>query len=332
MNVNLSSVVRPMRAFWDELVDRRLWPVAIALLVGIFAVPFLLSKPAKQAPAPPIPVATGASPTGVAFTPAVSTEGRKSSEIRKRLKGFTRKDPFTPQGVKLGSSGAAGTAAPIAGSATAGSATPSLASGAGSGSATSPSSTGSGTSGSGTGTGTAGTSPGSSTKTFYYHYTVDVRFGKTGQEDAKTLTDFRALPGTDNPVVIFMGVRADGVTAVFLVSANATTNGDGTCQPSDTECTFLYMKKRDSQLIEAVGSDGAVTDYTLELRDINVEKTSGPKKATSSKSAHAKLRRKAKSAHAKHRRKAKSAHAKHRRKAQRRFRHVVVRGVKNIGF
>jgi hypothetical protein len=298
MNVDLSSVTRPMRSLWDELVERRLWPVAIALVVGIVAVPVLLLKPA-HAPAPPTPVATGAAPSAAAFTPAVNTEGRKSSEIRKTLKGFNRKNPFTPQGLTVGSAGSSGTAAPIAGSDAAGLTTPSLDSGA----------TGTGTNGSGTATPTDG-SQGTSTKTFYYHYTVDVRFGKTGQEDAKTLTEFRALPSTDNPVVIFMGVRSDGKTAVFLVSANATTNGDGNCQPTDTECTFLYMTKGNSQLIEAVDSDGVITDYTLELRDINVKRTKGPDKASSSKSAHVSLRR----------------------RSQLRFHDVVVRGLKAIGF
>jgi hypothetical protein len=306
MNVNLSSVTGPMRGLWDELVDRRLWPVAIALVVAIVAVPVLLLKPAKPAPVPPMPAGVGASPTGVAFTPAVNTEGRKSSEIRKHLKGFARKNPFTPQGLNLSSSGTSGTATPIAGSAATGASTTSGDTGAITGSGTS----GSGSSGTGTGTGSTGSSP-ATTKTFYYHYTVDVKFGKTDNEDAKTLTEFRALPSTDNPVVIFMGVRSDGETAVFLVSANATTNGDGTCEPSDTECTFLYMKKGDSQLIEAVDSDGAITDYTLELTDINVKKTSGPEKASSS---------------------SKSARVSLRRKSNLRFSDVVLRGLKSFGY
>jgi hypothetical protein len=306
MNLKLSSVSGPARALWDDLVDRRLWPVAVVLLVAIVAVPVLLLKPAKDAPPPPVPGVTGASPTGVAFQPAVNTEGRKSSEIRKHLKGFARKNPFTPQGVNLSSAASAGTATPVAGTTSTAGSTTSGDTGAITGSGAS------GSTGGDTGTGSTG-SPATKTKTFYYHYTVDVTFGKTGNEDPKTLTEFRALPSTDNPVVIFMGVRSDGETVVFLVSANATTNGDGTCQPSDTECTFLYMKKGDSQLIEAVDSTGAVTDYTLELNDINVKKTSGPEKASSSKSS-------------------KSATLKLRRKSRMRFRDVVVRGLNSFGY
>src|SRR5207247_2428124 len=162
---------------------------------------------------------------------------------RKNLRRFNKKNPFTPQGLSVPApSATAGTAQPVGTAATA------VTTGT-------PSAGGSSTSGSATvqggSTGSSGTaSPGASTKTFYYTYTVDVKFGKTGNTDAKTLTEFRALPSSADPVVVFMGVRPDGKTAVFLVSASATTTGDGTCRPSDTECTFLYMKKDDTQTIE----------------------------------------------------------------------------------
>jgi hypothetical protein len=120
----------------------------------------------------------------------------------------------------------------------------------------------------------------------YYTYTADVRFGKTGQLDAKTLTQFRALPSSDDPIVVFIGVRNDGETAVFLVSAAASTTGNGNCQPSNDQCTFLYMKKGDKQTIEAVGTVGSVIEYGLELRDINVKKTEAPKSSRSKGSAH----------------------------------------------
>jgi hypothetical protein len=106
-----------------------------------------------------------------------------------------------------------------------------------------------------------------------------VRFGKTGSEDAKTLKEFRPLPSSDNPVVVFMGVKNDGETAVFLIAADSSVTGDGTCKPSDTACTLLYMKKGDKETIEAVNADQSITQYTLELRGIDVEKTEGPAKA-----------------------------------------------------
>ena len=289
MNVNLSTITNPLRSLWEELVERRLWPLALALVVALVAVPVLLSKPAKQATPPAPPSAATSAPT-IAFEPAVSTDGKKSSEIRKNLRHFSRKNPFIPKAGTGGGGGSAGASAAT----TLGTVSPTgVASGdtSGGGSTDSSGSTGSTDSSGSTGsTGSTGTSGGTQ-KTFYYHYTADVSFGKKGEEDDKTLSEFRALPTSDNPILVFMGVKSDGKTAVFLIAANASVVGDGNCKPSDTECTFLYMKKGDEQTFEAVDTDGGITDYTLELKDIDVKRTSGPEKASSSKNERARLRR-----------------------------------------
>jgi hypothetical protein len=279
MNVNLDGVVAALRSVWDELVERRLWPLALALVVAIVAIPVVVSKPAKKAmpPVPP-PAATGSASPAAAFQPAISTEGLKSSQIHKNLRRFPRKNPFTPQGINLSST--SGTASPASTpSSTSASSTPTSASG-GSSATTTPSSGSSGST-------TTPTSPPTTSKTFYYTYTVDVKFGKTGQEDEKKLTEFRALPGSDNPVIVFMGVRPDAETAVFLVSADASTAGEGKCKPSDTECTFLYMKKGDKQTIEATNVDQSITDYTLKLLHIDIKRTDAPNKASASKQSRA---------------------------------------------
>ena len=288
MNVNLDGFVASLRSLWDELRERRLWPLALGLVVAIVAIPIIVSKPAKKA-TPPVPPAsaTGSASPAAAFQPVVSTEGRKSSEIHKNLRRFPSKNPFTPQGLNLSST--SGTASPTSSttSTTSGSSGSTTASAGGSSSTT----TSGGSSGSTTTPTT--TSPSTTSKTFYYTYTVDVKFGKTGQEDKKTLTEFRALPGSDNPVVVFMGVRPDAETAVFLVSADASTKGDGKCKPSDTACTFLYLKKGDKETIEATNADQSITDYTLKLLDVNIKRTDAPNKASASKRSRATSRRQA---------------------------------------
>jgi hypothetical protein len=289
MNLNLNSIVTPLRGLWDDLVESRLWPVAILLVVALIAIPVLLLKSANPTPAPlATPGPGGANSPSVAFQPAVSTEGKKSSQISKDLRSFKTKNPFTPQGVTLGGGGggpASGNAVPTS---TAQAASAGV-TGGGSSTSSSGSSAG-GSSGSSTTTTSPTTpaAPATTTKTFYYHYTVDVSFGKKGSEDDKTLSEFRSLPGSDNPVIVFMGVKNDGETAVFLVSAKATTTGDGKCSPTDTQCTFLYMKKDDKQTIETVEADGVtVTDYTLTVKKINIKRTTAPEKAASSSKAHA---------------------------------------------
>jgi hypothetical protein len=110
---------------------------------------------------------------------------------------------------------------------------------------------------------------------------VQVKFGKVGEEETRKLTEFRALPSSTNPVVIFMGVRPDGEEAVFLIGTDASTTGDGKCRPSEDQCTFLYLNVHDKRTIEATDADGGITDYSLELTDIGVKETDGPTTAQS---------------------------------------------------
>jgi hypothetical protein len=105
-----------------------------------------------------------------------------------------------------------------------------------------------------------------------------VRFGKQGDLDRKTLSQFRPLPSSADPVAVFMGVREDGKTAIFLLSSAASSTGEGNCEPDDT-CTFLYMKKGDKQTFEAVATNNEVVTYELVLLGIDVKRTTGPNKA-----------------------------------------------------
>ena len=93
------------------------------LLIALVAIPVLLSNPADEQPSPvstAVTPAVGAGGALSAFQPAVSTEGKKSSEIRKDLEGFETKDPFKPQNLGGGGAAAAGSVEVQGGDATAG--------------------------------------------------------------------------------------------------------------------------------------------------------------------------------------------------------------------
>ena len=47
---------------WDDLREKRLWPVALALVVALVAVPVLLRKPAEETP-PAVAGATASTTT-----------------------------------------------------------------------------------------------------------------------------------------------------------------------------------------------------------------------------------------------------------------------------
>ena len=273
----MTSVNSFFRSVVDDLVEKRLWPVAVVLGIALIGIPLLLSKPAGKettaAPATAAPAVAAGGPLS-AFQPVVNTTGKKSSEIRKQLEGFDSKDPFKPQNIGGGGESADGSVEvqggggpPSDGGSVDVSDAPPL-----------------GTSGGGSGDGsTTGSGGGTTTKpqTFYYTYAADVRFGKEGNLDRKTLQQFRSLPSSQDPVLVFMGVKEDGETAIFLLSSAASTTGEGNCEPDDT-CTFLYMKKGDKQRIEAVNSNDEIITYELVLLDIDVKRTDGPDKAQAS--------------------------------------------------
>jgi hypothetical protein len=274
----MNSVNAFIRSTIDDLVEKRLWPVAAVLLIALIAIPVLLSNPADDQPAPAstaVAPAVGPGDALSAFQPAVNTEGKKSSEIRKDLEGFETKDPFKPQNVAGGKSASGGSVEVQSGDVTAGggSTDPSIAD------APPLGTPGGGAVGGDTSTDASGTP--TETQTFFYTYAADVRFGKEGNLDRKTLSQFRSLPSSEDPVVVFMGVREDGETAIFLLSSAATSTGEGNCEPDDT-CTFLYMKDGDKQRIEAVNANDEVVTYELVLLGIDVKRTDGPEKAASS--------------------------------------------------
>jgi hypothetical protein len=266
----MTQAKRFARDVFDDMVERKLWPVALILLVALIAIPVVLAKPASESTAPlpgaaeTSPAVSGASSPLTAFEPVVSssvTTG-ESKGLRGRVK-----NPFSPKGIDFSAADEAGSVQPIPGLGNAAVSTGETAVGAGD---TAPPS-GGGQTESGGGSGTEGKK--------YFTYTAKVRFGEEGDTTTRTLSEFRSLPSSDNPIAVFMGVKTDGKTAVFLMSSSTTTTGDGDCEPTDSECTFLYLKAGDAQLIETVTPEGEIVSYELELVDISVKETDGPKNA-----------------------------------------------------
>jgi hypothetical protein len=240
---------------WLDLREKRLAPVALALLAGVIAVPLFLAKGSEEPPAPPPATTSAKAP----LEPVVSAPEDKT--VASRLEVFDPKDPFAPPASAV-------TAAPSTGSTgTTGGTT-----------STGTTSTGTGTTGGTTGTtggGTTGTTGGGTTtgttQTITRRvvtFTTALRFGQTGEE--KTYKDVHRLdliPSQDDPLVVFLGVTTSGKTAVFLVSSDLTTSGEGTCKPSRDECTFLYLRDdADHDTASFTASDG--TTYRLRLTDI----------------------------------------------------------------
>ncbi|MBS1870860.1 MAG: hypothetical protein JSS99_14495 [Actinobacteria bacterium] len=259
--------MRPLRNLASELVERRLWPVALLLVVALVAVPLLLAKPSSPADeaaapasapapvAPPVASAAATPPPGGGPVVSVAQADVPDAPLRGR-----EKNPFRQQHL------AAQPPTTVTSSATTSSSTPAPAPTTGAGG---------GSGGSGGGTGGGSQPPASPTPTYTYA-SIDVRFGHAGRhlrriDDVPRLTP---LPSALHPVVVFLGMRRDRATAVFLVSTDVHVQGLGQCVPSRKDCEAIQLRAGDTAFLDFAQHDGSVVQYELDLVRVTLHQTS----------------------------------------------------------
>jgi hypothetical protein len=246
---------------WQDLREKRLWPVAAALLLALVAVPFVLIKPAKVAP-PQAAAGVGATsakplePMGAGLLqPAENSVSDGSA-----LEAFLSKDPFKPIKSLHKAPGVAPTSVTSTSGATAGAASSGGASGGGS--TAPPVASGGGSPGGAT------TGGGTTTTTKTWTYVANLHFGRSGHEKAyKNTKQLTVIPDEQTPLLVFLGVTGDRRKAVFLVDSKLQTSGEGRCKPSTDKCSFLYLAQ-DADNNEQLFTDTDGTEYTLRLDDL----------------------------------------------------------------
>jgi hypothetical protein len=241
-----------VRNLWADLVEKRLWPVAVGLLVALVAIPVLVAKPAKDSSSastsPADTALLGADSAALAETkPAVSLGS--DGGFRKHVARLGRKDPFIQQAkdkVSKTSEIATVQAGGTTGSPT--TITPTPTPTPSPGSTTAPS--------------------GGEQPVKLYEWVARVKFGKIDQTKSETVKPAEFMPSENNPVLLFLGADESGKKALFLVSSEATARGDGTCTPSESSCQIVKLSKGDVQFFEVALSADTVITYELELTDI----------------------------------------------------------------
>lgn len=239
-----------------DLREKRLWPVAAAMLLGLIAVPVVLSKSALPAPAPVVqatPKRTAAELPQLKNLTVVADAARGGST----LDAFKAKDPFRPPAVVLkDKDGPSVATAPKTAGAAGGS-------GGGGGSG--------GSKGSGPAP-VAPRAPAPSPRPRSYSFVADVHFGRSGHERRfNPLDKLGMLPNEDLPLLIFLGVDPEGDNAVFLVDSTLTTAGEGRCNPSPDECATLTIGAGSEH--EFADQDGR--SYTLRINEIRRQRLTG---------------------------------------------------------
>ena len=273
---------------WHDLRAKRLWPVALVLLAGIVAVPFVLAKKAEEpAVAPPAPAADAQKPEseGPAELAEVKLEdlgqGSGSSlsafddpsnpfapppKVLNRIRDEADGDGAPADSGSVGGSGAGSPAPKIEGDVNfniGGSG-----SGGGAGADTGAGDTGGGSTGD---TGDPGDTPappvdgGEKTTTVSYTYVADVTFRVNNRRrKIKAMEKLDILPDRANPLLIFLGVTENAGNAVFLVDSTLKAAGEGSCKPSNSECAFLYLGPGSEH--EFTNEEG--DSYTLRVDEI----------------------------------------------------------------
>jgi|GEM_PF-552994 len=266
-----------------DLVEKRLWPVAIALVAALVAVPILLGGSSPEA-ATPVDVAAATTTNGlanhrdVAREQVISLEEQAAGKVERKGKVL---DPFVqhhqPKPAKLVSTAAKTVSSALSG-------------------ATTTTSTGGGTGGTSDTTTTTTsaptpttTTPTTTTKkpdsTSVDAYRVKLSFGEVGaQKSYDNVARLTPLPSSDNPFFVYLGLADDQKSAVFLINADAVPNGDGHCTPSPSDCQQITLKAGDTEFFDLQSGTAGVVQYQLDLKSIHKYKAAT--KASAAK-AHA---------------------------------------------
>jgi hypothetical protein len=241
-----------VRNLVNDLVDRRLWPVALALLGALVAVPMLLgggSKAPASAPAVPLAAAAGTAAPNAQAAVALS---QPSTSTNPTYRPGPVRNPFAQHKVP-----APATTNPSSAPAPSAPSVPSSAPSVPSGGGGVPVTTTPIVPGSGGGRRDA-------TETNVWR--VNLRFGEAGdQKTHKDIPRLSPLPSATDPFFIFLGVLADGKTAVFLISSDTTATGDGKCKPNPEQCDTIEMRAGDTEFFDVAQGNAGVTQYELDL-------------------------------------------------------------------
>jgi hypothetical protein len=252
---------------WQDLREKKLWPLAAALVLALLAVPVMLKKDAEAPPPAPAQAPDSSGPSALA---QAAVTGEEDASPSSDLGVFDPRNPFkkvvaasTPGGDSSDSGANSTGSKPVEGG------DKPAESGGGSPGGSAP--TGGGTPGSGGG-GDADERSGDDDDSAYT-YTVDVTFGRRGNLRKRNLERLEFLPNSRQPMVVFMGVSADRTSAVFMVDASMDQTGEGVCKPSTDTCSFVYLKVDDDQNEHFLSDKETNAEYHLKLLRVNKVET-----------------------------------------------------------
>lgn len=255
----MNTLLAPLKAVARDLVDRKLWPVAVLLLAALVALPILIGG-GSSSENTAAPVASTATEPG---TPGEATKLITVLEpgSRKGARPGRIKDPFydppEPRAAESATAAGAAVSAPGAAAASGGGAS----TGAGTSVTSSPPAQTT------TRPQTTAPQPTTSVVRSMHHRTV-VRWYAADAGKPRPLMRLTPLGGSSAPLALYLGVtKAKRTYAVFLLAPNAASDGDAECE--DTDCRVIGLKAGQSQIVTMAAQDGAeMRRYRLEVASV----------------------------------------------------------------
>lgn len=273
---------------WRGLVQRRLWPVAALLLVALVAVPVALRTEPEPAPAPARDQVAGDS-AELASEPIVGVASASEREDVRRVLG-KRKDPFRPTNQPRREPAQQATA-DTADSAD-GVSEPTTNEAAGSSGAASGGTTTTITPAAPAPAPPPRATPEPDEPERSTHF-LTIRWGSSEDEELerRNIERLDAVPTTEEPVVIYLGLTDKGRTAVFMIDAGASAQGDGRCRPDPANCATIELSEGETEFFDVEDEDGTVSQYQLDVVRIHAPDAKGASAARRARAARAVGRR-----------------------------------------
>jgi len=260
------------RNMLKELVDRKLWPIALVLVIALVAVPVLLTKKAPTdivtPPSGPLPYSSGKT------LPAISVQTAPGNS---NLAGKGR-NPFTPQHVATTSTTAtvaSVTTTPATGTTTTSTGT------------TGTSSANSGGSGTGASTTTTPATPPAPTSTTpapapkpaptgltatqAYQVSLAITTHDGGVNTIDPLKRLSILPSKQQPMLVELGVLQGGHSVLFVVEPGTVVSGAGTCTPGPIDCEILSLNPGQTEGISKQTASGSTPVALFSVNSLSAD-------------------------------------------------------------
>jgi hypothetical protein len=266
----------PISNLWRQLVQRRLWPVAVLLIAALAGVPLVLAKEPEAEPAPAPQATTDDSSSELATAPIVAMATDADRSKRRKVLGKAKNpfvkpaNPETPvdsgptavdQANDVAASSGGGGPTKLADNVTINAGSPGPGGGAPSpslgGSPVSPVTT------------APPTEP-DAKPVSRERYSLTVRFGGDDSLERMNVKRLEALPLGEEPLVVYLGVADNGRSAEFMVDSTVSAEGDGRCEPDPNTCETIRLREGETEFFDVLDENGeSIGKYQLDLIEIH---------------------------------------------------------------